>query len=83
MVPAASMGPGAVCSGGDSPCSHGPHKTLYNRFRLCSDKGVFDLVFSEEVSASDAPEPEVLMLDATALKAPIPPHPAATATRGV
>ena len=60
---------------GDAPgLADGPHKTLYNRCRPCSDKGVFDLIFSE-VSASDAikpsdtPEPEGLMLDATALKA--------------
>ena len=64
----------------DAPAAYGPHKTLYNRFRRWSDKGVFDLIFSE-LSASDsaelpypaeppdAPEPEVLMIDATDIKA--------------
>ena len=63
---------------GDAPAAYDPHKTLYNCRRHCSDKGVFDLIFSE-LSASDsaeppdAPEPEVLMLDATDIKA----HPTA------
>ena len=50
-----------------------PHKTLDNRCHCCSDKGVFELIFSE-LPASDAPEPEVLMLDATDVKA----HPTAS-----
>ncbi len=59
---------------GDAPAVYDPHKTLYNRRCHCSDKGVFDLIFSE-LSASDsaeppdAPEPEVLMIDATDIKA--------------
>ena len=57
----------AVCPGGMPRLPMAP-QTLYNRFRPCSDKGVFGLIFSE-VSASDAPEQEVLTLDATALKA--------------
>ncbi len=64
--------------------AYGPHKTLYNRFHRWSDKGVFDLIFSE-LSASnsaespdvaeppDSAEPEVLMIDATDIKA----HPTA------
>ncbi len=62
----------------DAPATYGLHKTLYNRCRRWSDKGVFDLVFSE-LSASDsaespdAAEPEVLMIDATDVKA----HPTA------
>ena len=62
---------------GDAPAADGP--TLYNRCRRWWDKGVFDLIFSE-LSASDAPEPpgapepEVLMLDATHIKA----HPTAS-----
>ena len=58
---------------------NGPHKNLYNRCRHWSGKGVFDLIFSE-LSASDsaeppdAPEPEVLMRDATDVKA----HPTAS-----
>ncbi len=75
---------------GDAPAVYDPHKTLYNRRRHCSDKGVFDLIFFDlifsELSASDsaeppdaqespdAPEPEVLMLDATDIKA----HPTAS-----
>ncbi len=62
----------------DAPAADGPHKTLYNRCRRWSDKGVFDLIFSDlifsELSASDAPEPEVLMIGATDLKA----HPTAS-----
>ena len=64
---------------GDAPAAYDPHKTLYNRCRHCSGKGVFDLIFSE-LSASDsaeppdAPEPEVLMIDATDIKA----HPTAS-----
>ncbi len=62
------------------PAAYCPHKTLYNRCRRWSGKGVFDLIFSE-LSASDsaespdaaeppdAPEPEVLMIDATDIKA--------------
>ena len=63
----------------DAPAADGPHKTFYNRCRCWSDKGVFDLIFSE-LSASDsaelpdAPEPEVLMIDATDSKA----HPTAS-----
>ncbi len=63
----------------DAPAADGPHKTLYNRFRRWSDKGVFDLIFSE-LSASDsaeppdAPEPAVLIIDATDIKA----HPTAS-----
>ena len=57
----------------DAPAAYNPHKTLDNRCRCWSDKGVFDLIFSE-LSASDAPEPEVMMLDATDIKA----HPTAS-----
>ena len=31
----------------DAPAADGPHKTLCNRCRRWSDKGVFDLIFSE------------------------------------
>ena len=63
----------------DAPAANGSHKTLYSRCRRWWDKGVFELIFSE-LSASDsaeppdAPEPEVLMLDATDIKA----HPTAS-----
>ena len=69
----------------DALAAHGPHKTLYNRCRRWSDKGVFDLIFSElsafdaaespgSVEPPDALEPEVLMIDATDIKA----HPMAS-----
>ena len=63
----------------DASAADGPQKNLYNCCRRWSDKGVFDLIFSE-LSASDsaeppdAPEPEVLMIDATDIKA----HPTAS-----
>ncbi len=63
----------------DAPAGDGPHKILYNRCRRWSDKGVFELIFSE-LSASDAAEPpdatepEVLMIDAADIKA----HPTAS-----
>ncbi len=63
----------------NAPAADGPHTTLYNCFRRWSDKGVFDLIFSE-LSASDATEPSdaaasaVLRIDATHRKA----HPTAS-----
>ena len=73
----------------DAPAADGPHKTLDNRCRRWSDKGVFDLIFSElsasdapeppnSVEPPDAPEPEVLMIDATYTSKPIAGHPAST-----
>ncbi len=62
----------------------GPHTPPYNRCRCWSDKDVFELIFSE-LSAADAAkppgsaepadvtEPDVLMIDATDVKA----HPTA------
>ena len=41
---------------------------LIQRFHRYVVTGVFDLIFSK-LSASDAPGPEVLMIDATDLKA--------------
>ena len=51
----------------DAPPGYGPHKTLYNRFRRWTVLGVFDRIFSNLASA-DGP-PDMLMLDATHLKA--------------
>ena len=59
-----------------APAAAGPHKTLYDRCRRWRDKGVFELIFSG-LSASNAPGPEVLMLDATDVKA-LPWRPAST-----
>ena len=36
----------------DASAADGPHKALYNRSRHWSDKGVFDLIFSELSAAS-------------------------------
>ena len=53
----------------DAPPVDGPYTTLYKCFRRWSDNGVFLLIFSE-LARSDGAEPEeVLMLDATYLKA--------------
>lgn len=49
------------------PEVYGLHKTLYNRFMRWSRLGVFDRVFA--ALASEAPEPERIMIDATHLKA--------------
>ena len=51
----------------DAPASYGPHKTLYNRFVRWSRLGVFDRIFAG--LASQAGEPDLLMIDATHLKA--------------
>ena len=63
----------------DAPTADGPHKTLYDRCRRWSGKGVFDLIFSElsasdAIERSDGAEPEVLRIDATDRKA----HPTAS-----
>jgi transposase len=51
----------------DVPEVYGPHKTLYNRFMRWSRLGVFDRIFA--ALASEGPEPERIMIDATHLKA--------------
>lgn len=52
----------------DAPTDYGPHKTLYNRFRRWSENGVFERIF-EELAKPDADGGNVLMIDATHLKA--------------
>ena len=52
----------------DAPSAYGPPKTLYNRFRRWSENGVFQLIFTE-LSRSDSKDIEVLMIDATYVKA--------------
>ncbi len=37
---ASSMGPEGVCTGMDAPAAAGPHKTVYNRCRGWSGRGV-------------------------------------------
>jgi transposase len=51
----------------DAPAVYGPHKTLYNRFIRWSRIGVFDRIFAELASASQATD--TVMIDATHLKA--------------
>ncbi len=51
----------------DAPAEYGPHKTLYNRFVRWSRMGVFDKIFSRLTAEAGAPE--MLMIDATHLKA--------------
>jgi len=51
----------------DAPDVYGPHKTLYNRFIRWSRKGVFDRIFSGLAGREE--EPDIVMIDATHLKA--------------
>jgi len=52
----------------DAPAEYDPHKTLYNRFKRWSENSVFKRIF-EELAKPDAENREVLMIDATHLKA--------------
>lgn len=51
----------------DAPSDYGPHKTLYSRFVRWSKLGVFSRIFAALVK--QAGEPDVMMIDATHLKA--------------
>jgi transposase len=51
----------------DAPSDYGPHKTLYNRWKRWSDKGIFARMFVELAKPGD--ETDTLMIDATHLKA--------------
>lgn len=51
----------------NAPLHYSPHKTLYNRFVRWSRLGVFDRIFAALVG--QAGEPDLLMIDATHLKA--------------
>lgn len=51
----------------DAPAGYGAHKTLYNRFVRWSKLAVFSRIFTALVE--QAGEPDVLMIDATHLKA--------------
>jgi transposase len=51
----------------DAPPGYGPHKTLYSRFVRWSKLGVFSRIFAALVK--EAGDPDVLMIDATHLKA--------------
>ena len=52
----------------DAPREYGPHKTLYNRWKRWSDKGVF-VRMMEGLAAPQALERKTIMIDATFLKA--------------
>ena len=51
----------------DAPADYGPHKTLYNRWKRWSEKGVFERILGELARESEATD--TLMIDATHLKA--------------
>ena len=50
----------------DAPAEYGPPKTLYNRWKRWSEKGVFARILLELSKESDATD--TLMIDATHLK---------------
>ena len=50
----------------DAPAEYGPPKTLYNRGKRWSEKGIFARILLELAKQSDATE--TLMIDATHLK---------------
>ena len=58
-----------------APAAYGPPKTLYNRWKRWSDKGVFARMMAG--LASQASVPKTVMIDATYLKA----HRTATSLR--
>ena len=51
----------------DAPKVCGSQKTLYNRFVRWSRMGIFDRMFSDLITGE--PEPDIVMIDATHLKA--------------
>ena len=51
----------------DAPKEYGPHKTLYNRWKRCSDKGVFARMMAG--LGAEHGEQTTVMIDATHLKA--------------
>ncbi len=51
----------------DAPREYGPHKTLYNRWKRWSEKGIFARMLLE--LADQGGETDTLMIDATHLKA--------------
>lgn len=51
----------------DAPAEYGPHKTLYNRWKCWSDRGIFARMFLELAQAGE--QTGTVMIDATYLKA--------------
>jgi transposase len=52
----------------DAPREYGPAKTLYNRWKRWSDKGIF-MRTMEGLATPQAPDHKTIMIDATYLKA--------------
>ncbi len=52
---------------GDAPAAYGPHKTLYNRWKRWSDRGIFARMMAG--LAAEHVEEMTVMIDATYLKA--------------
>ena len=52
----------------DAPRKYGPAKTLYNRWKRWSDKGIF-IRMMEGLATPQAPDRKTIMIDATYLKA--------------
>ena len=52
----------------DAPSAYGPHKTLYNRWKRWSDKGIF-VRMMEGLATPQAADRKTIMIDATYLKA--------------
>ena len=52
----------------DAPREYGPAKTLYNRWKRWSDKGIF-IRMMEGQAKPQAPDRKTIMIDATYLKA--------------
>lgn len=52
----------------DAPREYGPAKTLYNRWKRWSDKGIF-IRMMEGLATPRAPDRKTIMIDATYLKA--------------
>ena len=50
----------------DAPREYGPHKTLYNRWKRWSERGVFARILAG--LAAETPEEKTAMIDATYLK---------------
>lgn len=55
-----------ACGGVMRPREYGPHKTLYNRWKRWSEKGVFAQI--PMGLATQEPEEKTVMIDATYLK---------------
>lgn len=51
----------------DAPKEYGPHKTLYNRWKRCTDKGIFASMMVG--LAANHGEEKAVMIDATYLRA--------------